>query len=103
MAERGDLELQRGPAPEGSEKCGQKSGQEVSEGESKEKGQLPVYFLPMCLSERRHAREEHPIAGEPAGAPPRGEGRASAAECASRGCFVPVWSKYSSGAAIVPE
>jgi hypothetical protein len=43
MAEREDLELERRTAPKGGEKCGQKGGQEVPEGESKEKGQLSVY------------------------------------------------------------
>jgi hypothetical protein len=43
MAEREDLELKRRTAPEGSEKRDQKSGPQVPEGESKEKGQLPVY------------------------------------------------------------
>jgi hypothetical protein len=36
MAKGEDLELQRRPAPKGSEKCGQESGQQVPEGESKE-------------------------------------------------------------------
>jgi hypothetical protein len=53
MAEREDLELQRSTAPKGGEKCGQKSGQEVSEGESKEKGQLPVYQSDRILRERQ--------------------------------------------------
>ena len=51
MAEREDLELQRRTAPEGSEKRGQKSGQQVPEGESKEKGQLPVYQSDRILRE----------------------------------------------------
>jgi hypothetical protein len=51
MAECEDLELQRRPAPEGSEKRGQKSGQQVPEGESKEKGQLPVYQSDRILRE----------------------------------------------------
>jgi hypothetical protein len=51
MAEREDLELQRGTAPKGGERCGQKGGQEVSEGESKEKGQLPVYQSDRILRE----------------------------------------------------
>jgi hypothetical protein len=56
MAEREDLELQRRTAPKGGEKCGQKSGQEVSEGESKEKGQLPVYQSDRILRERQWKR-----------------------------------------------
>jgi hypothetical protein len=51
MAECEDLELKRGTAPEGSEKRGQKSGQQVPEGESKEKGQLPVYQSDRILRE----------------------------------------------------
>ena len=51
MAEREELELQRGPAPEKSKKRGQKSGQQVPEGESKEKGQLPVYQSDRILRE----------------------------------------------------
>ena len=51
MAEREDLELQRRTAPEGSEKRGQKSGQQVPEGESKEKRQLPVYQSDRILGE----------------------------------------------------
>jgi hypothetical protein len=51
MAEREDLELKRRTAPEGSEKRGQKSGQRVPEGESKEKGQLPVYQSDRILRE----------------------------------------------------
>src|SRR6516225_6430815 len=56
MAEREDLELQRSTAPKGGEKCGQKSGPEVSEGESKEKGQLPVYQSDRILRERHTLR-----------------------------------------------
>jgi len=37
MAKGEDLELKRRPAPKGGEKCGQESGQQVPEGESKEK------------------------------------------------------------------
>ena len=55
MAEREDLELQRRTAPEGSEKRGQKSGQQVPEGESKEKGQLPVYQSDRILREPQSA------------------------------------------------
>ena len=47
MAEREDLELQRGPAPEGSEKRRPKSGQQVPKWESKGEQQLPV-----CQSNR---------------------------------------------------
>jgi hypothetical protein len=43
MAKGEDLELKRRTAPKGSEKRGQKSGQNVPEGESKGKGQLPAY------------------------------------------------------------
>jgi len=51
MAERQDLELKCGTAPKGGEKCGQKGGQEVPEGESKEKGQLSVYQSDQILRE----------------------------------------------------
>ena len=51
MAERQDLELERRTAPKGGEKCGQKGGQEVPEGESKEKGQLSVYQSDQILRE----------------------------------------------------
>jgi hypothetical protein len=51
MAEREDLELQRGPAPEGSEKCGPKSGQQVPKWESKGEQQLPVYQSNRSLRE----------------------------------------------------
>jgi hypothetical protein len=51
MAECENLELKRRTAPEGSEKCKQKSGQQVPEGESKEKGQLPVYQSDRILRE----------------------------------------------------
>jgi hypothetical protein len=51
MADREGLELQRRPAPEGSEKCGPKSGQEVPEGESKGEQQLPVYQSARSLRE----------------------------------------------------
>jgi len=51
MAESEDLKLQRRPAPEGSEKRAQESGQPVPEGESKEKGQLPVYQSDRILRE----------------------------------------------------
>ena len=51
MAKRKDLELKRRTAPKGSEKRGQKSGQNVPEGESKEKGQLPVYQSNRSLRE----------------------------------------------------
>ena len=43
MAEREELELQRGPAPQGSEKRRPKSGQQVPKWESKGEQQLPVY------------------------------------------------------------
>jgi hypothetical protein len=52
MAECEDLELKRCPAPEGSEKRKQKSGQQVPEGESKEKGPLPVYQSDRILRSR---------------------------------------------------
>ena len=51
MAEREDLELQRRTAPEGSEKRGQKSGQKVPEGESKEERQPSVYQSDQDLRE----------------------------------------------------
>ena len=51
VAENQDLELQRRTAPEGSEKRGQKSGQQVRKGESKGKGQLPVYQSNRSLRE----------------------------------------------------
>jgi hypothetical protein len=48
---REDLELQRGPTPEGSEKRGPKSGQHGPKWESKGEQQLPVYQLPRSLRE----------------------------------------------------
>jgi hypothetical protein len=51
MAKGEDLELKRRPAPKGGEKCGQESGQQVPEGESKEKRQLPVYQSNRSLQE----------------------------------------------------
>ena len=51
MAEREDLELQRGPAPEGSEKHRPKSGQQVPKWESKGEQQLPVYQSNRSLRE----------------------------------------------------
>ena len=53
MAKGEDLELKRRTAPKGSEKRGQKSGQNVPEGESKGKGQLPAY------QSNRSLREPH--------------------------------------------
>jgi hypothetical protein len=55
MAEREDLELERRTAPKRGEKCGQKSGQEMPEGESKEKGQLPAYQSDRILREPQFA------------------------------------------------
>jgi hypothetical protein len=43
MAQREDLELQRGTAPKRSEECGEKGGQQVPARESTKKGQLPIY------------------------------------------------------------
>jgi hypothetical protein len=51
MTECEDLELKRGPAPEGSEKRGQKSGQKVPGRESKGKRQLSVYQSDRVLRE----------------------------------------------------
>jgi hypothetical protein len=51
MAKGEDLELKRRTAPKGSEKRGQKSGQNVPEGESKGKGQLPAYQSNRSLRE----------------------------------------------------
>jgi hypothetical protein len=56
MTEREDLELERRTAPKRSEKCGQKSGQEMPEGKSKEKGQLPVYQSDRILREPQIGR-----------------------------------------------
>jgi hypothetical protein len=58
MAEREDLELEHRTAPKGGEKCGQKSGQEVSEGESKEKGQPSVYQSDRILREPQVKKRE---------------------------------------------
>src|SRR5215471_19061321 len=51
MAKCEDLELKCRTAPKGSEKRGQKSGQNVPEGESKGKGQLPAYQSNRSLRE----------------------------------------------------
>jgi hypothetical protein len=51
MAESEDLELERRIVPKGGEKWGRKSGEEVPDGESKEKGQLPVYQPDRILRE----------------------------------------------------
>jgi hypothetical protein len=75
MAEREDLELQRGPAPERSEKRRAKSGQQVPKWESKGEQQLPVY------QSNRSLRELHSAA--PATVPPPIPGNASLA-CAKR-------------------
>ena len=59
MAECEDLELQRRPAPEGSEKRGQKSGQYLPERESKEEGQLPVYQSDRIFREPQSLEDHH--------------------------------------------
>ena len=51
MTEREDLELKRGPAPEGSEKRRPKSGQKVPGRESKKERQLSLYQSDRILRE----------------------------------------------------
>jgi hypothetical protein len=65
MAESEDLKLQRRPAAEGSEKRGQKSGQQVPERESKEKGQPPVYQSDRILREPQATEALQPVAQIP--------------------------------------
>jgi hypothetical protein len=62
MAEREDLELQRGPAPEGSEKRRPKSGQQVPKWESKGEQQLPVYQSNRSLRELQASQTPRELA-----------------------------------------
>jgi hypothetical protein len=57
--------LKRRPALKGSKKRGQESGQYVPEGESKGKGQLPVYQSNRSLREQAMEIQEMPVVDVP--------------------------------------
>ena len=67
MAEREDLELQRGPTPEGSEKRRPKSGPQVPKWESKGEQKLRVYQSNRSLRELQYPEEERATSRPPCG------------------------------------